>query len=242
MPVSINEAKKAIGLLEKIEGNNDTDILLRDFPFSENNRVFLYQLSINGKRLDEYITYKLGELPQFKGCVLDFAIPELRVSVPGLIYGDPLSRINKNDLLLIVDLNKKTFEIDTYAYRMYEKLQNEECKPNRFEINEFYKKFEDFTFKKRCREALKALGNKRYALQDFVFLMFVPRKKVETAYKREKTRIDSLNDSELKHAFEANKKRSFYKENAPVHIKMLSEKQNELSTYFKSLGYRRIKD
>lgn len=242
MPVSMNEAKKAIELLEKIEKNNDTNTLLKDFPFSENYRAFLYQLSINGKRLDEYITYKLGALPQFEGCVFDFNIPELRVSVPGLIYGDLLSRLDKNDLLLIVNLNKKTFEIDTYAYRRYEKLQNEERKPNQFEIDEFYKKFENFTFKKRCREALKALKRKRCALQDFMFLMIIPRKKAENAYEKEQSRIDRLNDSELKHAFEANKRRSFYKENAPAHIKMLGEKQRELVAYLKDLGYRRVKD
>lgn len=237
--VSVREAKDIAAKIEEIETTDNIEILLTGFRFNRDMENYLLQLSINGKHMSDYIEYKLGQIPELKGCVIKCrkTIECLEISIPSLRYMDLDSRLLEDDRLVWVDLKNKTINLSDGNKSYYESMQKLNCDRKLCELDEFWAKYQDFTFKKRVKSAFGALRGKHHKIANFFFTLFVPREKIDTRLKEELERVKEKN----KHLSELNetsiKKKQFYNEHLEEHMKNFNQKKEMVKNYFLNLGY-----
>lgn len=243
MSISIEEARKKLDTLERL--SNDQSLILTDL-FSEgvNGSNFLYQVNINGKYIFDYLMEHLQKLHVFENCIIEQSSWDLKIYIESLKYGE-YSRFERDDLIVKIDVEAKTFKLIDGCYAKYEDVINAKYKLREEKMADYLVKFINPTFKNRIRYAIEVFSSNKKVLVkllDFVFWVGYPlflktRKKIAEALKEENARLNDKNQDNLDDYNEQVNKQKFYKENAPAHISKIVKKAAEIEEYLRGLGY-----
>lgn len=238
MSIEIKEARRKLDLLEEVPCNPKlifTDLFTKD----SDDHNFLFQVDIQGKQFSEHIPEYLQEIEVFTDTIISVWGTELHIYVPSLKFGEH-QNLQPDDRILEINLRKKTYDCQEIPIKDYTSALEQEYELEICELSDFWKKFEDFSFKKRLKSAFSYLKSdkKLYRrLFNFVFVLTVSRKKVDTALNREKENIIRKNKRNLHFYKERTELQNFYKENVPAQIEKIRGKQEEIKKYLRGLGY-----
>lgn len=239
MSIELQEARNKLDILEEMASNSQ--LILTDlFSNGVSDSNFLYQVNIKGKYILDYLIEHLKRLQEFEGTILKANAYDLDVYFPALKYGE-FQSFQPEDKIIEIDMNKKTYrickgDIQKYLNVMETKYELETC-----ELSDFWKKYEDFNFKNRLKNAYMSLFSTKklhIRINDFIYTLFVPKEKIENAINREQEKVNKKNEQNLKYYNERIGLQNFYKENAPMQINMIHSKQHEIAKYLVQLGYK----
>lgn len=235
MSIEIQEARKILDILEQI-ANNPQLILTDLFSKDSNTYSLLYEIDMQGKRYSEYIPEYLQFLDVFSDTIIGVWGDSLHICVSSLKHGD----YQDKDRIINIDLSKKTYRFHHETINNYTSIMEKEYKLETYELSDFWKKFENFTIKKRLKGAFSSLvSDKKFhvRLSDFIYLLIVPRKKIDYTLAKVKEENREKNERSLYFYNERIALQNFYKENASAQIEKIRRKQEEIAEYLKSIGY-----
>lgn len=241
MSIEIQEAKRKLEIMEQIAKNPALGLteMLHD---AADKCDFLRQITINEKRVCNFIQEYLKTIDAFQECIIK---PDSRlffIYIPSLKHSE-YSTLQEDDCIMEMDLDCRTFRYHMYAIKNYEYVIKSSYTYEETEISDFWKPYEDFTFKNRIIATINAtrknttLGVK---IIDFFYILFVPKKQVEAKVKAAKERTKAKNDANKKQYNKNMERQNFYKTYAPAHIEKIKKKQKEISEFLLSLGYKEI--
>lgn len=242
MSIELQEARKKLDILEKIA--NNPELIMTDV-FSEDTESinFLYQVKINEKHILEYFTDYLGTLHIFNNTLLKFRDNTLNIYVPELNY--KCEQFKSEDKIIKVNLGKKVYKVCCNDIQKYSDVMATVYELETCELSDFWKKYENFTFRNRVKNAFKTLITDKklhIRLWDFVFTLIVSKKKVNAAVEREREKVNNNNKNNQKLYNKQIELQNYYIKNAPNHIDSIHSKQNDIAKYLISLGYQEDKE
>lgn len=246
MSVDIKEARRKLDLLEKL-ANNPSLIMTDLFNDGVEGGNFLYQVNIDGKHISDYLKEHLCSLDVFKDLSLKFSSYELSVCMPGIekLHNTGHTLIASEDRIVYINIKQHTYSI-TNATKRYTSVMNTKYELKVDELSDFWKRYEDFCFKSRIRNAINSFSNENKSffvkVQDFFFNLFVSADKVKNAYKREFDRVTRNNSWHEKQYNRELARQMLYNQYAPEHIKLIRKRQESISKYLDDLGYTRDED
>ena len=227
-----------LDILERLV-NNPELIMTELFTEGVTDCQFLYQVNVNGKYILDYLNEYLKTLPVFNDTDIQIAHCLLYISVPALRC-ERYPRLQIKDRILIVDIYERTYEFYKYDIKTYTDEMNNDYELKTYELSKFWKKYENFTLKNRIKNAFLSLTTNKslhVRLSDFVFILFVSRKKIDDAVNNERKEVEK-NNKWRREDYERNVAlQNFYKKYAPDHIAMIRSKQKEITDYLSSIGY-----
>lgn len=239
MSIELQEARKKLDILEKLASN--PELIMTDL-FSEgvSGSNFLYQVNVNGKYILDYLVEYLRTLHVFDGTLPKFQSYDLNIYVPALKHGE-YKQFQPEDKIMKVNVDRRTYRLCDKDIQKYSDVMSKVYELETCELSDFWKKYEDFTFKNRVKNAFKSLTTDKklhIRLWDFVFTLIVSKKKVDVALDREREKVNSKNEYNQKYYNERIDLQNYYMENAPNHITLIHSKQNEIVDYLTCLGYQ----
>ena len=241
MSISIEEARRKLDILEELA--NDPSLILTEL-FSEgvSGSNFLYQVKVNEKYILDYLNEYLSKLPVFSGCkiinncgVFKITVEPLRVGVYADCIGD--------DEIVKIYADKRTYRLLIKDINDYEKLMSREHILETVKLSDYWVRFVDLTFKKRILNSFNSLkSNKRFFIRilDFIFWYRISNKKIGAAIEREMEKVNNANAYNIKEYNEDIEEQKYYLQYAPDHIKNIKLKQEEISNYLNSIGYKEM--
>lgn len=242
MSIEIQDAKQKLEIMEQIAENPEIG-LSKELKRVASKCDFLRQITIEGKRLCDYIKEYLETIAAFDGCII---CPDARlfyIYVPSLKM-DKHSSLQEDDCIMEIDLDEQTFQFKTYPIKEYECVMNASYSYEDTELSEFWKTYEDFSVKNRIKIAIKAACEKKalgVKIMDFFYILFVPRKYVDAKVNKAKESVKAKNDANKKQYDRNIAKQDFYKKYAPGQIELIKQKQKEISEFLLGFGYKELK-
>lgn len=233
--VSISEARTITDLLERIGQNGE--LILTELPFNRDQERLIFEFSVNGKHMQEYIPYILSGLPSFAGCALELKNNEVCVYLPAPRYDNLASRLQGNDEILRINLQDHTFQMQGGYIGFYERAV-EESRREYCGLDPFWNRFEDFTLKKRLREAFRSLREDMpvfVRIQNFFFILSVRRSYIDEKLSREKEKVARKNAAIKEQNLIEEQRSAFYREHADAQIRKIQEVQQRISQYLCAL-------
>lgn len=237
MSITIEEARRKLEQLEQVE-NDPEMILTKLFGGGVPELNFIYQISMNGQYSMKYLEECLMKIPIFYGCTLGHNAYNFDVYIPALNHEG--NKYTWSDHILKIDACEKTFQIDKRTIEDYEREEKAKIEYDKVEIEDYYKRFENLSIKKRIkniREEIKSERRITIKFSNILFWIFIPKKKVQPVLDREKKRIEEINESNQEFYKRDVERQEYYKKYAPEHIKKIKEKQKEIATYLEGIGY-----
>lgn len=238
MSIELQDARKKLDILEKL--TNNPELILTDLYSEGVSGVnFLYQVNVKGKHILDYLVDYLKTLHIFDGTFPEFQSCDLNVYVPALEHEEH-QQFQFKDKIMKINIDKKTYKLCDRDIQGYLDVMSKIYKLQICELSDFWMKYKNFTFKNRVKNAFKSLINKKnlhIRLWDFIFILFVSKKKINAALDREIEEVDSRNKCNQKHFNKQIDLQNYYIENAPSHITTIRSKQNEIVNYLTRLGY-----
>lgn len=238
MSVELQKAKRKLELIERLE--KEPELILTDLYEKDDNVVnLLYQVDIKGEYILYFLQNCLSNLPVFDGTSLKFHGDNLYVIIPALKYGK-YKEYQSDDRILELDLAKKEVLVLNKFLKEYQEIIDEDYRLEVSELDDFWKKYENFGFKNRLKLSVESFTKKKrfgVKVSDFFFMLTVPKKKIETKLETEKEKVRDKNKHN-KECFENNiARQEYYAKNAPKHTSNAISKQNEIVYYLEKLGY-----
>lgn len=242
MSIELQEAKHKLDILEHLA--DKPELIITDlFTLETDGDNFLLQININGKYILDYLVEYLKKIEVFKNTKLRLSSYDLVVEVSPLEFRGErnIRTIYSNDVIMNIYPSNRTFEFCNRCIDNYVSVMNEKYELKHYELGDFWKKYEDYTLKKRLKEAFSSLTNKnkkvRIRISDFLSFLFVSKKTINKALDREYKRVDERNQSCEEQYYRNVTMQDFYKEKAPNHISEIKSKQTEIANYLIGLGY-----
>lgn len=239
MSIELQEVRKKLDVLEELT-NNPELILTNLFSEGVSGSNFLYQVNIKGKFILDYLIEHLKTLHIFDETLLKFQSYELHIYFPSLKYGK-YKQFQSEDKIIKLDIDKKTYKLCDKDIQKYSDVMEKVYELEVCELPEFWKKYENFNLKNRVKNAfMSLLTDKKLHIRvwDFIFILTVTKKKIDTALYREREKVNSKNTRNQNYYDEQVDLQNYYKENAPNHISMIQYKQKEIVNYLTHLGYK----
>lgn len=242
MGIDINEAREQLCILEECV-NNPELILTKLFKNKVSGTNFLRQIRINNKYVFDCLLEYLETLPIFDNCELKCSSYDLNIYMDAIKYRSN-EEFYSPDLILIINMDDKTYSICDDSLKSYRRIINKEYKYEPKELSDFWKKFDNLTLSKRFKNAFCSLSSNKklhVRISDFFFYLFVSKRTVNKKLDNEKRKIENINENDLKYYNLNIKRQSFYKEVFPAFERKVMNKQKEIVEYLISLGYKEKK-
>lgn len=239
MSIELEKVRKKLDIYENLEEKPElffTELFSKDT--SENH--LLYWVNIKSKNFTEYLIECLKRIDVFTDTLLEIVGDELKISMPALKYGK-YQEFQPDDAILRVDMHNRKYRLCKNSIENYSDVMNTKYELETCELDDFIKKYESFTFKNRIKNAYESLqSDKKFHIKvyDFILHFIVSKKKVANAIDEIKAIAKSKNEGYAKYYKERLELQEFYNKNAPKQIDMLRSKQEEISIYLESLGYK----
>lgn len=166
MSIEIQEARQKLDRLEELTSNPQlifTDLLNQ----GSDDYNFLFEVNIHEKRYSEYIPEYLQTIDVFENTTIDVWGTELRIYVPSLKFGEHQS-LQPNDRILEIDLHKKNYNCCEMPIKDYTSALEQEYELEICELSDFWKKFEDFSFKKRLKSDFRTWHLTKNCITDYL--------------------------------------------------------------------------
>ena len=243
MSIEIGRAKELLDLAEKISDKPEL-IFSELFKGGVDEKNFLFMLNINGEYFEKYLMRYFESLPMFQNCSLALYSEELHVYVPPL-KSVKCHHSQLEDKIMRVNLQNKTYKLCNSSIERYKEIMDEKYELTACELSDFWKRFEDFSFKKRLKTAFSYLfsDKKLYIrLCDFVYVLVVSRNKIDAITNIQKENISSTNERNLKNYTEKIEKQNFVLEHAPAQIEKILAKQEEIAAFLRKMGYQEVEN
>lgn len=148
--------------------------------------------------------------------------------------------------IMCIDFINHTYKIIDDCIKYYNKIMNDEPKYEPYETQDIFKRYENYTFKKRLANAQHCLFNKdktcSVRISDFFFSLFVSKQYLKKILDKEYKRVERINKSLKKGYDEDVEKQKLYIQKAPEQIRKIEQKQKEIIKYLSKYGFKEQSD
>lgn len=128
--------------------------------------------------------------------------------------------------------------------KYYNKIMKNKYEYEPYEIQDIFKRYENYTFKKRLANARHCLFNKdktcSVRIFDFLFSLFVSKKYLKKILDKEYGRVEEANKCLKKSYDEDIERQKLYIRKAPEQIRKIEQKQKEIAKYLSKYGFKEI--
>lgn len=239
MSIELIEAKKKLDIFENII-NNPELLLSEEIVTDIDSYNLLMNITLNGKDYFDYLIDYFSRINVFADTNIrlknkDEDINKITIAMPSL------DEYKKNDVIMNINLENHTYRIINECICDYKTIMSKDYVFEQKEIDDFFRKYENYTLKQRFFTAYKNLMNKNKTkivrMQDCLFSLFVSKKYIQTCLNNEYKRIDEINKRNKKFYDKNIELQNFYLQKAPNHINKIEQKQEEIVTYLSKYGF-----
>lgn len=239
------QTEKIIEVLKQIDKHPE---LIFSELFSNRNHL------LSSFALQDYCKEYMYKIDVFSDTLLTFT------GVETLLCEIPSFRDNHKDNLMLIDLKDKTFTLNMTAINNYNSAikiyQDSLLTEPLTEIRQYYpgyyhflKEFENFSFKKRFKNALAFMKlnpdsfcykNNLFRIKDFFSIIFITKKQLDNLYQHiEKVELNAEKqyNEDIKLGVELKK---LYIKDVPIQIEKIQKKQEDIADYLRLFGFTEI--
>ena len=237
MSIELKDARHELDVLE--EFINNPELIMSDLSaYGVSDYDFLFQnITVNGKTFYDAMMEYLKQIEIFNNddiSLFPYLNRNIRVSI---------SSFEKfNNQIMYIDFINHTYQLINDNIKYYNRVINGECVYAPYEVQDIFKRYENYTLKKRLAVAWNNLFNKdktcRVRILDFFFSLFVSKKYLLNKIDKEYKRVEEANKCLKKRYDEDIKRQEFYKKNAPKQIRKIEQKQKEIVAYLSKYGFK----
>lgn len=235
MSIELKDARHELDVLE--EFINNPELIMSDLSvYGVSDYDFLFRnITVNGKTFHTSLMEYLKQIKVFNNTDISLTpYWDVRVS---------MSSFEKlNNQIMYIDFINHTYQLINDNIKYYNRVINGECVYAPYEVQDIFKRYENYTLKKRLAVAWSNLFNKdktcRVRILDFFFSLFVSKKYLKKALDKEYRRVEEANKCLKKRYNEDIKRQEFYKKNAPEQIRKIEQKQKEIVAYLSKYGFK----
>ena len=234
MSIELIEVKKKIDIFEKTI-NNPELLLSEEIVTDIDSYNLLINITLNGKDYFDYLIDYLSKINVFAETKIRLDINKIIISIPSL------DKYKKNDVIMSINLEKHTYKTINKCIDDYKAIMSKDYVLKQKELPDFFKKYENYTFKQRFLTAYKNLINKNKTkigrIQDCLFNLFVSKKYIQKCLNKEYKKIDEINKAN-KRIYDKNiELQNLYLQKAQNHINKIEQRQIEIIKYLSRYGF-----
>lgn len=237
MSIELKDARHELDVLEKFI--NNPELIMSDLSvYKVSDYDFLFRnITINSRT---FYTSLMEYLKQIKVFNDDdtFLTPYLDHNV--MVSISSFEKFNRR--IMCIDFINHTYKLiadDNIKY--YNRIMNDEPEYKPYEIQDIFKRYENYTLKKRLAVAWNNLFNKdktcSVRISDFFFSLFVSKKYLIDKLDKEYKRVEEANKCLKKKYDEDIERQKFYKQKVPEQILKIEKKQKEIIEYLSKYGF-----
>lgn len=239
MSIELKDARHELDVLEKFI--NNPELIMSDLSAYEvSDYDFLFRnITVNGKTFHAAMMEYLKQIEIFNDIFLTPYSDVDNVTVKISSFDEFHSQN-----IMCIDFINHTYRIIDDCIKYYNKIMNDEPKYEPYETQDIFKRYENYTFKKRLANARHCLFNKdktcSVRILDFFFSLFVSKKYLRKILDKEYKRVERINKSLKKGYDEDVEKQKLYIQKAPEQILKIKQKQEEIAKYLSKYGFTEI--
>lgn len=241
MSIELKDARHELDILEKFI--NNPELIMSDLSaYGVSDYDFLFRnITVNGRTFYASLIEYLKQVEVFNDDDDIFLTPYSDGdNVTVKISSFEEFRSHK---IMCIDFINHTYKIiDDDNIKYYNRIMNDELEYKPYEIQDIFKRYENYTLKKRLAVAWNNLLNKdkirSIRIYDFFFSLFVSKKYLKKALDKEYRRVEEANKCLKKRYDEDIKRQEFYKQKVPEQIRKIEQKQKEIAKYLSKYGFK----
>lgn len=235
-----NETERNLNLFDELM-SDPSKLLTMNLDAKTMNFLFKMEAD-NNKTLKDAIVAYFSSIPCFNGLLVKNNSCGIIIAAPPLRYG-PEGESDTCDYcyFMYISFLSKTYSFYENRVNLYERMIGQNPELRKYELSDFYKQFEDTSFKNRMHLIDKTIHNKNMKpgvkIANTFFWLTYPvsknKQKMELALAEEKERIEKLN-KEAEESYEKEyEKYVFIKQNMHQYIELIRSKFDEIVAYLK---------
>jgi hypothetical protein len=242
MSIELKDARHELDILEKFI--NNPELIMSDLSaYGVSDYDFLFRnITVNSRTFYASLMEYLKQIKVFNDDDT-FLTPYLNENV--IVNISSFEKFNSR--IMCIDFINHTYKLiadDNIKY--YNRIMNDEPEYKPYEIQDIFKRYENYTLKKRLAVAWNNLLNKdktrSIRIYDFFFSLFVSKKYLKKALDKEYKRVEKANKCLKKKYDEDIKRQKFYKQKVPEQILKIKQKQKEIIEYLSKYGFTEQSD
>lgn len=240
MGLDISVVKDKVNLLSKLKAN--PELIFTDMFTSGVYDTRLYQnIEIDGLAMNDYLENCLSKIDVFRDVIVKCKAYEVHICMKGIECSE-YSKWESDNLILTIDLNSHTYSISEYWVNYYNEIMESDYKLEVEELSDFWKRYENYNFSKKMKNACDAFKKRKQFLKKFlnffIEIFYVSKKKVDKALDREKERIKRRNETNARLYANDVARQQYFRKVAPQHIQSIIDNQTKIKDYLDSLSYQ----
>lgn len=238
MSIELKDVRHELDILEKFI--NNPGLIMSDLSkYGVSDYDFLFRnIAVNGETFCSSLMEYLKQIEIFNNndiSLSPYLSKNVRISI---------SSFEKfNNWIMCIDFINHTYKlINDDNIKYYNKIINKNYIYEPYEIQDIFKKYENYTLKKRLAVAWSNLFNKdktcSVRILDFFFSLFVSKKYLKKALDKEYRRVEEANKCLKKRYDEDIERQKLYKQKVPEQIRKIEQKQKEIVAYLSKYGFK----
>lgn len=238
MSIELKDARHELDVLEKFI--NNPELIMSDLSaYGVSNYDFLFRnIAVNGRTFYASLMEYLKQIKVFNDNDTFLTTPYLNENVRISI-----SSFEKlNNQIMCIDFINHTYKLINDNIKHYNRVINGECVYAPYEVQDIFKRYENYTLKKRLAVAWSNLFNKdktcSVRILDFFFSLFISKKYLKKALNKEYRRVEEANKCLKKRYDEDIERQKLYKQKVPEQIRKIEQKQKEIVAYLSKYGFK----
>lgn len=239
MSIELKDARHELDVLEKFI--NNPELIMSDLSvYGVSDYDFLFRnITVNGKTFYAAMMEYLKQIEIFNNDDISLS-PYLNRNVRVSI-----SSFEKfNNQIMCIDFINHTYKLTDDNIKYYNKIIKNKYEYEPYEIQDIFKRYENYTFKKRLVNAQHCLFNKdktcSVRISDFFFSLFVSKQYLKKIFDKEYKRAEEANKCLKKSYDEDIERQKLYIQKAPEQILKIKQKQKEIAKYLSKYGFKEI--
>lgn len=239
MSIELKDARHELDVLEKFI--NNPELIMSDLSvYGVSDYDFLFRnITVNGKTFYASLIEYLKQVEVFNNDDI-FLTPYSDVDNVTVKISSFDEFRSQN--IMCIDFINHTYKVIDDCIKYYNRIMNDEPEYEPNEIQDIFKRYENYTLKKRLAVAWNNLLNKDKTcgvrILDFFFSLFVSKKYLRKILDKEYKRVEEINKSLKKGYDEDIEKQKLYIQKAPEQIRKIEQKQKEIAKYLSKYGFK----
>lgn len=237
MSIELKDARHELDILENFI--NNPELIMSDLSvYGVSDYDFLFKnITVNGETFYAAMMEYLKQIEIFNNDDI-FLFPYLNRNVRVSI-----SSFEKfNNQIMCIDFINHTYKLTDDNIKYYNKIIKNKYEYEPYEIQDIFKRYENYTFKKRLANAQHCLFNKdktcSVRISDFFFSLFVSKQYLKKILDKEYKRVEEANKCLKKSYDEDIERQKLYIQKAPEQILKIKQKQKEIAKYLSKYGFK----
>lgn len=239
MNIELKDARHELDILEKFI--NNPELIMSDLStYGVSDYDFLFRnITVNGKTFYASLIEYLKQVEVFNDDDI-FLTPYSNVDNVTVKISSFEEFRSQN--IMCIDFINHTYKIIDDCIKYYNRIMNDEPEYKLNEIQDIFKKYENYTLRKRLAVAWNDFLNKdktrSVRILDFFFSLFVSKQYLQKILDKEYKRVERINKSLKKGYDEDVEKQKLYIQKAPEQIRKIEQKQKEIVKYLSKYGFK----